>query len=146
MQMRLRDNVPVMSFLEDWQGVLDEAALAGLAIPEAQQITMLLAALPPSWRPFVTTQANIAGLTLPTLINRICQEDVMRNGRSDLEPRSPGSALAATSSWGRGRGRTNQQHSGSSDQRRNPGPSSFNPRGRGNRSNMRRRFSGRGRQ
>ncbi|MCO5593247.1 hypothetical protein L7F22_047254 [Adiantum nelumboides] len=43
---------------------------------------LLLAALPSSWRPFITTQASVVGLTVETLVARILQEDTMRSGSS----------------------------------------------------------------
>jgi hypothetical protein len=42
-------------FLEEWQGALDEVIVARLVILESLQVTSLLASLPPSWQPFVTT-------------------------------------------------------------------------------------------
>ncbi|MCO5612761.1 hypothetical protein L7F22_067031 [Adiantum nelumboides] len=52
---------------------------------------LLLAALPSSWRPFITTQASAIGLTVETLISRILQEDVMRGGLS-----APATAITTT--------------------------------------------------
>lgn len=99
---------------------------------------MLLVALPSSWRPFVTTQSNTVNLTLPLLISKIMQEEVMRNPSEDSDAKVPGSALATTMfSRGHGRGSTASS----------PTPRATQPflssRGRGFRN--KRRFPGRGR-
>eukprot|EP00249_Psilotum_nudum_P031484 c4560_g2_i1 orf=170-1129(+) len=96
MRMQLRENQSVPEFLEHWQGVLDEAMLARLNIPLKQQVTMLLAALSPSRCPFVTTQSNTTNLTLPLLISKLMQEEVMRNLSENPDTRAPSSALATT--------------------------------------------------
>lgn len=134
--MQLHENQSVLEFLEDWQGVLDEAVLAQLDIPPAQQVTMLLATLPPTWRPFVTTQGNDPNLSLPALINKIMQEDAIRNPRDETDTHTPGTAFAG------GRGNSNP----SNNSHRNASINSFGfQRGSGSRNNSRRRFSGRGR-
>ncbi|MCO5586427.1 hypothetical protein L7F22_040367 [Adiantum nelumboides] len=73
-------------FVEDWRTLLDNALLSGLQLDESLQSMLLLAALPSSWRPFITTQASVTGLTVETLVARILQEDTMRSGTSS----SPG--------------------------------------------------------
>lgn len=50
-------------------------------------MTILLSALPPSWRPFITTQTNLAGLSLLMLIGEILQEDIM--WQSSVAPDAP---------------------------------------------------------
>eukprot|EP00249_Psilotum_nudum_P037083 c9436_g1_i1 orf=66-620(-) len=57
MQLMLVYCRSVTEFLEEWQGLLDEAARTGLTFSDIQQVTMLLASLPDSWRSFVTTQS-----------------------------------------------------------------------------------------
>ncbi|MCO5583410.1 hypothetical protein L7F22_037321 [Adiantum nelumboides] len=69
-------------FLDDWRTLLDNALLSGLQLDESLQTTLLLAALPSSWGPFITTQASVTGLTVETLISCILQEDVMRGSSS----------------------------------------------------------------
>jgi hypothetical protein len=39
----------MIKFLEEWHNALDEVVMAGLVIPEALQVTSLLASLPLSW-------------------------------------------------------------------------------------------------
>ncbi|MCO5609147.1 hypothetical protein L7F22_063369 [Adiantum nelumboides] len=58
--------------------LLDNALLSSLLLDDSLQAMLLLAALPASWRPFITTQASMVGLTVETLIARILQEDAMR--------------------------------------------------------------------
>ncbi|MCO5607337.1 hypothetical protein L7F22_061532 [Adiantum nelumboides] len=69
-------------FVDEWRTLLDNALLSGLQLDESLQSMLLLAALPSSWRPFITTQASVVGLTVETLIARILQEDTMRSGSS----------------------------------------------------------------
>ncbi|MCO5562671.1 hypothetical protein L7F22_016299 [Adiantum nelumboides] len=73
-------------FVEDCCTLLDNALLSGLQLDDSLQSMLLLAALPSSWRPFITTQASVTCLTVETLIARILQEDTMRSGTSS----SPG--------------------------------------------------------
>ncbi|MCO5595626.1 hypothetical protein L7F22_049671 [Adiantum nelumboides] len=68
----------ISKFLDDWRTLLDNALLSGLLLDDSLQAMLLLAALPTSWRPFITTQASVVGLTVETLIARILQEDAMR--------------------------------------------------------------------
>ncbi|MCO5595191.1 hypothetical protein L7F22_049230 [Adiantum nelumboides] len=49
-------------FIDDWQKILDDGAIAGLAIPENLQSMLLLAALPPSWRAFITKSSSTTDL------------------------------------------------------------------------------------
>ncbi|MCO5601957.1 hypothetical protein L7F22_056084 [Adiantum nelumboides] len=78
-------------FLDDWRTLLDNALLSGLQLDESLQAMLLLAALPSSWRPFITTQASGAGLTVETLITRILQEDAMRDNTSTAITATPSS-------------------------------------------------------
>lgn len=41
-------------FLDTWQALLDEVLISGLGIPKTLQAMLLLAALPASWRAFIT--------------------------------------------------------------------------------------------
>lgn len=43
---------------------------------------LLLATLPSSWQPFITTQAFVVGLTIEKLIARILPEDTMHSNTS----------------------------------------------------------------
>ncbi|MCO5578682.1 hypothetical protein L7F22_032526 [Adiantum nelumboides] len=74
----LTEHQDISKFLDDWRTLLDNALLSGLLLDDSLQAMLLLAALPTSWRPFITTQASVVGLTVETLIARILQEDAMR--------------------------------------------------------------------
>ncbi|MCO5581375.1 hypothetical protein L7F22_035257 [Adiantum nelumboides] len=74
----LTEHQDISRFLDDWRTLLDNALLSGLLLDDSLQAMLLLAALPTSWRPFITTQASVVGLTVETLIARILQEDAMR--------------------------------------------------------------------
>ena len=93
MQMQEEDRVP--DFLDRWQSVLDDTVSAGLVIPALQQVTLLLTALPSSWRSFVTTQSSLAGLTLPALIGKILPEDAMRNTTVSRDAFAPSALYVA---------------------------------------------------
>ncbi|MCO5560235.1 hypothetical protein L7F22_013846 [Adiantum nelumboides] len=73
----LTEHQDISKFLDDWRTLLDNALLSGLLLDDSLQAMLLLAALPTSWRPFITTQASVVGLTVETLIARILQEDAM---------------------------------------------------------------------
>ncbi|MCO5582195.1 hypothetical protein L7F22_036085 [Adiantum nelumboides] len=64
------------AFLTAWQKANDDLLIAGLTLPQEIQVTILLAALPDTWRPFITTHSNNANLT--ELIALIRQEDQLR--------------------------------------------------------------------
>ncbi|MCO5593534.1 hypothetical protein L7F22_047548 [Adiantum nelumboides] len=74
----LTEHQDISKFLDDWRTLLDNALLSGLLLDDSLQAMFLLAALPTSWRPLITTQASVVGLTVETLIARILQEDAMR--------------------------------------------------------------------
>ena len=74
------ENQEITKFLDEWRILLDNALLWGLQLDSNLQAMLLLAALPSSWRPFITTQASMTGLTVESLMARIRQEEIMRNG------------------------------------------------------------------
>ena len=74
------ENQEITKFLDEWRMLLDNALLSGLQLDSNLQAMLLLAALPSSWRPFITTQASMTGLTVESLMARIRQEEIMRNG------------------------------------------------------------------
>jgi hypothetical protein len=76
----LAENQEILKFLDEWCMLLDNALLAGLQFDSNLQSKLLLAALPSSWRPFITTQASVGNLTVESLMARIWQEEIMRNG------------------------------------------------------------------
>ena len=82
--LTLSESRAVTNFLEEWQGTLEEAAIAGLAFTEKQQIVLLLSALPQSWRAFMTTQGSIQNQTLVNFISNMLQEEAMT--ASDQSP------------------------------------------------------------
>lgn len=71
--MTMFENDDVINFIETWQSTLREAAIAGCNFTDSQQVNLLLAALPTSWSPFITTQGGILSLTFTTLISNILQ-------------------------------------------------------------------------
>ncbi|MCO5605669.1 hypothetical protein L7F22_059852 [Adiantum nelumboides] len=73
----LMEQQDTSKFLDDWRTLLDNVLLSGLLLDDSLQAMLLLAALPTSWRPFITTQASVVGLIVETLIARILQEDAM---------------------------------------------------------------------
>ncbi|MCO5569486.1 hypothetical protein L7F22_023199 [Adiantum nelumboides] len=79
----LLEHQETSKFLDEWRALLDNVLLAGLQLDESLQAMLLLAALPSSWRPFITTQASIVGLTVETLTSRILQEDTIRGSSSN---------------------------------------------------------------
>ena len=72
-------------FLENWQALLDEVLISGLAIPETLQSMFLLAALPPTWRAFITTHASTSELQLQSLVAKIYQEEALREQTSESQ-------------------------------------------------------------
>lgn len=73
--MTMSDTDDVINFLETWQSTLQEAAIAGCIFTDSHQVNLLLAALPPSWNSFITTQGGITDLTFTTLISNILQQN-----------------------------------------------------------------------
>jgi len=71
----MTDSDDVSTFLESWQATLQEAAISGCTFSEAQQVNLLLGALPDSWSAFVTTQGGIADFTFTNLLSNILQHD-----------------------------------------------------------------------
>ena len=61
------------TFLQSWHSLLEQGTTAGLGFTDKQHVVMLLAALPSTWRPFVTTQ-SYQTQSLAVLINKMCQE------------------------------------------------------------------------
>jgi hypothetical protein len=76
--LSLSKSQSLIEFLEEWQGALDEAIVARFIILESLQVTSLLASLPPSWWPFVTTQSSTPNQTLAELLGKIFQESTMK--------------------------------------------------------------------
>ncbi|MCO5569408.1 hypothetical protein L7F22_023120 [Adiantum nelumboides] len=81
----LNEHQDTAKFLDEWRVLLDNALLSGLQLDDSLQSMFLLAALPPSWRPFITTQASVVGLTAETLIARMLQEDAMRTSTNQVQ-------------------------------------------------------------
>ncbi|MCO5561952.1 hypothetical protein L7F22_015578 [Adiantum nelumboides] len=86
-------------FIDDWQKILDDGVIAGLAIPENLQSMLLLAALPPSWRAFITTQSSsTTDLQLQGLISKIIQENNLhQHGVSSTKPLTMVTTIKANS-------------------------------------------------
>lgn len=64
---------------------------------------MLLSSLPSSWQSFVTAQGSAPDLTLPALIGKILQEDIMRRNLNHKKEEMPSvQAFYANQRGGRG--------------------------------------------
>lgn len=72
MQMSESD---VITFLELWQSILQEAAILRCTFTNPQQVNLLLGALPNSWSASITTQGGIANLTFTYLLSNILQQN-----------------------------------------------------------------------
>jgi hypothetical protein len=81
--LSMTGNDDVVTFLENWQTVLQEAAIAGCKFDNAQQVMLLLAALPDSWSAFVTTQGGIPTLTFTELISNILQQSAINSSKTE---------------------------------------------------------------
>lgn len=80
--MSLLEGNSVMTFLDEFQSAVDEAAVSGLAIPDQQLMVLLLGTLLESWRSFIFIQSNqFSTLTFPQLIGNILQEDALRTSK-----------------------------------------------------------------
>ena len=66
-------NPEIETFLQSWRSLLEQGTTAGLGFTDKQHVVMLLAALPSTWRPFVTTQ-SYQTQSLAVLINKMRQE------------------------------------------------------------------------
>ena len=66
-------NPEIETFLQSWRSLLEQGTTAGLGFTDKQHVVMLLAALPSTWRPFVTTQ-SYQTQPLAVLINKMRQE------------------------------------------------------------------------
>ncbi|MCO5596989.1 hypothetical protein L7F22_051061 [Adiantum nelumboides] len=96
----LTEQQDISKLLDDWRTLLDNALLSGLLLDDSLQAMFLLAALPTSWRPFITTQALVVGLTVETLIARILQEDAIRDTSAEwLLDTGATHHMTPTSSW-----------------------------------------------
>lgn len=74
-QMTMSDNDDVVSFLESWLALVQEASISGCTLSETQQVHLLLGALLETWSAFVTTQGGLSDLTLINLISNILQQN-----------------------------------------------------------------------
>ncbi|MCO5584117.1 hypothetical protein L7F22_038040 [Adiantum nelumboides] len=82
----MQEGQSATKFVDAWQALLDEVIISGLAIPETLQTMILLAALPSSWRAFITTQASSVNLQLQPLVAKIHQEEALRGQSTGAQP------------------------------------------------------------
>lgn len=80
-RMSMTDSEDVVAFLESWQSTLQEAAISGCIFIDAQQVNLLLGALPDSWSAFVTTQGGISDLSFHTLLSNILQQNSINTSK-----------------------------------------------------------------
>ncbi|MCO5601908.1 hypothetical protein L7F22_056034 [Adiantum nelumboides] len=76
--MTLSDEQVFPKFVDAWRLQLDETTLSGVDLSTNVQAMLLLASLPSSWQPFITTR-TAAHLSVPTLIPAILQENTLRS-------------------------------------------------------------------
>lgn len=86
--MIMSDNEDVVAFLESWQALLQEAAISSCIFSEAQQVNLLLGALPESWSAFVTTQGGLADLTFVNLLSNILQQNAINLSKTEVSKSS----------------------------------------------------------
>lgn len=93
----MTEDIVVAEFIEEFQGIIDEISLSGLNIVEEQQYVYLLGTLPPSWRPFISSQGTLINKTISNLIARILEEAAMQNyedsKQSSITNSKPGAFL-----------------------------------------------------
>jgi hypothetical protein len=87
-RMTMSDNDDVVVFLESWQALLQEAAISGCTFTDAQQVNLLLGALPDSWSAFVTTQGGLADLTFVGLLSNILQQNAINSSKPETNKSS----------------------------------------------------------
>ena len=74
----MNENDDVDTFVKNWRLRLDDVILSGLSLPSSVQSALLLAALPPSWQPFISTKSTSTNISIPTLVASISQENLHR--------------------------------------------------------------------
>jgi len=72
--LQMSDSDDIVEFLETWQSLMQEAAIAGCTFTDFQQANLLLGTLPDSWSAFITTQGGLTDLTFPNLLSNILQQ------------------------------------------------------------------------
>jgi hypothetical protein len=83
-RMTMSDSDNVMTFLESWQSLLQEAEIVGCTFTDDQQVNLLLGALLDSWSAFVTTPGGMSNLTFTTLLSNILQQNSINLSKPDV--------------------------------------------------------------
>lgn len=102
--LSLPEGGSVIEFLEEFQGTVDDAAVAGLITPDPQLVIILLGALPETWRAFISVLTNQTNITFPIIIGRILQENSMHSHKDIKEDKGkanifePGALMALPTS------------------------------------------------
>ncbi len=78
-QISMFEHAPIVEFLEEFQGILDEASIIGLVILEEQKCVLLLGAYASWWKPFITWHGSNTNWTLSNLIGIVLEEATMKN-------------------------------------------------------------------
>ncbi|MCO5581892.1 hypothetical protein L7F22_035781 [Adiantum nelumboides] len=86
MNTNIQEGQSATKFVNAWWALLDEVIISGLAIPETLQTMILLAALPSSWRAFITTKTSSVDLQLQPLVAKIHQEEALRGQSTGAQP------------------------------------------------------------
>ena len=77
------------TFLQSWRSLLEQGTTAGLGFTDKQHVVMLLAALPSTWRPFVTTHIlsnSIIGCPHQQNASRICLHQAHNHRQQQPQP------------------------------------------------------------
>ncbi|MCO5581900.1 hypothetical protein L7F22_035789 [Adiantum nelumboides] len=86
MNTNIQEGQSATKFVNAWWALLDEVIISGLAIPETLQTMILLAALPSSWRAFITTKTSSVDLQLQPLVAKIHEEEALRGQSMGAQP------------------------------------------------------------
>eukprot|EP00250_Pteridium_aquilinum_P019822 c24589_g1_i1 orf=892-4791(+) len=106
-KLNMNESEDVEKFIQGWRVQLDNVIISGLPLPTQVQAVLLLAALPPSWQAFTTTQSASATISVPTLIPAILQENSLRSANQSSQPSN--SSTMAMYAHNRGRPRSSNR-------------------------------------
>ena len=80
--MSKNDDVDMLD--KKWRLNLNEVTLSSLSLPSSIQSVLLLATLPPSWQPFISTNSSLTNISVPTLVASIGQENILHKASKHL--------------------------------------------------------------
>lgn len=88
MSTTMSEDQDLPKYVESWRLLMDETTLSGVDLTPHLQAMILLASLPPSWQPFITTKTTV-NMSVPLLIPAILQEHTLRTTISSSSHSSP---------------------------------------------------------